>query len=280
MSFVIQCEQSIVDAGHCPLPLTNNGHEILAVIRFHLTSENFCPVFLADVGVSATLNSYQDNLFALAKDDFLSDSTAFFRAITSSPIATIVETKLHSVRVSSGGGPETTLYSTSPAVDAGVVVPTNWLRSGSTPSIHPTWSSFSLHFDPAIFGVLQDQHQTFTIGCTLDVVFLNTEGLSFTSRREFTVVRTLADSDDNVTPVGAQTLISFSRPPSSKIAEPASGLSSEAFIGVVSGAGAVGTVFLVAFVVFCYRRSKATSAPSSLSGATSTAVGEQQLVPI
>jgi len=207
LTFTVLCEPSLVSNNTCPLPFVpaHNRFEYSGVVQFHLTTENFCPTVLADVGLTASLVSFQDHPHAIVKNNFLSGATAYFVATAASPDVTIVETTLLTVR--SDG---TTLYDTAGAVHNAVFTAEEFPRAlfgGVSP--HPSQTYFSIVLDPLVFPVNVDASASFDIWATLNVVFANTGQEGGMHTRQFTVLmqRVFAAADAGANPVDARAAV-------------------------------------------------------------------------
>jgi hypothetical protein len=176
LTFTVVCQTN--EASTCSLP---SGSPTTYTIPFHLTTESFCPVVFADVRLTASLASFQEEAHTTLKSSFLSGATSYYVATVTSPDALIVETKLHAA--SSNG---VTLYDVDSFFTDSVFTVKNWPRNGTIASDHPTQSWFSILLSSAKFPVNVDSSAQFTIAVTLDVVFANTQSNGF--RRIFMLV--------------------------------------------------------------------------------------------
>jgi hypothetical protein len=205
ITFEVVCEASA--ASNCPLPA---GQVTAITVPFHLTTENFCPTVFADVRLTASLASFQEEAHTNLKDDFLSGATAYFVATVSSPDATIVETKLHTV--SSGA---TMLYDVGTAFSAVGFHKEEFPRSAGVGGVssRPTESFFDQVLDTTNFPVGVDSSAPFSFFVTLDVVFANTgAGLN---RRFMMLLTPRVLAVDNGAVADANKQVSLSAPLSS-----------------------------------------------------------------
>jgi hypothetical protein len=214
MTFTVLCHQSLVTANTCPLPLVGGTPQLSATIGFHLTTEHFCPTVFADVGLSATLTSFQDAAHTITKDNFLSGATAYFIAQAASTDATIVEVSLHSVSSALAGFGATTLYRRPPGGSQHSIIQIQeFPRVVGGVSEHPTQSWFSIVLDTSVFPVNVDSSAGFTISVTLNVVFANTGQGGFHTR-QFNVLfsKILAQDNTNNSPVDAHAQVQLAPP--------------------------------------------------------------------
>jgi len=263
LGFTVTCEPIITAAGHCPLSFVSGSYQYHVDIPFHLTTEHFCPVVFADVGLTASLASFQDHAHLISKTDFLNDATAYFVASVFSPQATIVETKLHTVKVGAQ-----TLYSDIPAVINSGFIPENFPRSPPNPSLHPTQSWFSFVLTTGFFPVPVDGSAPFSIDVVLDVTFLDTASNMHSQSMTLLGLVPMVTGDTS-SPISAQQNVGVSNPVPPAPTSSSSLLTPVAFVSVIAASG-VAFVALFAFICYRYRRATPTK---TMTGVVASVAG-------
>jgi len=269
LEFVVRCEAGA--EAHCPLQLdtTTGFKQASASVTFHITTEHFCPIVLADVDISASLHSFQDGGHTIPKTDFLQDATAYFRATVSSSVATIVETSISGITHTDNSQ---LFYSRPNNLVAGLNV-VDFPRVGGV-SVHPTESWFDIVLSSTLFPTPVDGQSSANLVVDLNVVFLNTEGRRVTQQLGMRVVANhpviLADATANH-PVQASSDFSMIAKPST--GAPSTSSSSSISLAVIIGAS-VGAFALIAMgvAIFIYRRRAATKTVEVAMSGVSTAV--------
>jgi hypothetical protein len=224
---------------------------------------------LADIPVSASLRSYQDEAHSILKDDFLQHQRTFWIAEASSSAATIVEVSLNHVH--SGA----TLLFAPPNTDVDFAA-TNFLRvDGAVAGVsdHPTESHFAFTLNPDVFFVDTDLSAVFTIGVTLNVVFLNTDAAGAPITRTFSFnPLVMAGAETSNSEVSAASDVTIGGPVSVK----KNSLSSSSTAAVIGGAvGGVAFLLVLAAIVVVYRRRVAQkAAPSTTAVALEGVIAE------
>jgi hypothetical protein len=89
--FGLICQSGIAD---CNLP-PNAQASVLATI----VSEDFCAKVSAKVEITGALNSYSSNAYTSARSAFLVDQVSYFKAVVTSPQATLTKSTIRSVSV-------------------------------------------------------------------------------------------------------------------------------------------------------------------------------------
>jgi len=274
--FMAICQPSLGAA--CPLPLNtaNNRNEQMVEVKYHLTSEDFCPKIIADIPVSATLQSYQSlspsPVPAGGKNNFLIGATTFWRAIASSSVAEIVEVSTALVTALDEFQNLKTLW--SPIISAiGINFQhTDYTRAGGTlPGIsdHPTWNDFRFDLVASQFGVGEDLSASFVIGCKLNVVFKNTDPSGRPISRSYNfnfrpmVMPGAETTDSEVSATSAVSLRGADPAPSGLGASV--GLSKTVVIALIAGGGALLVALTAIIIVVRRRAAKATQPTQSLA---------------
>jgi hypothetical protein len=251
LNFVVRCEVSA--EANCPLPLnTNTGlKQSDASVTFHITTEYFCPLVLADVDIHATLSSYQDGAHIIAKDDFLQDATAYFKATVSSTVATIVECSIATITRDDSA----LFYSRPNALVSDLNVHDFPRVDGASP--HPTESHFDIMLSSTLFPLPPDGQQSSEIAVVLNVIFLNTEGRRITQQLGMTLSGNhpviLVDAPTSSHTAQASSALQLTRP-----ASPVSSSSSLVYILVGS---CVAALLALGVVVFIYHRRSSSTKP-------------------
>jgi len=262
-----------------------NRREQLVEVKYHLTSEDFCPKIIADIPVSAMLTSYQQiTPTMIPKSDFLQGAQTVWIAQASSSAATIVEVSLNLVTSKIDSIPPTTLWSQTGGPLAGINFQhTDYPRVGGV-SIHPTRSDFSFTLAPNVFGVLADLSATYSISCTLNVVFQNTDasGRHLTQQIHFRPL-VMPGAETSMSFASASSDFSMTAPVVSPIKSGSSGMTQGALVGIIVGSCALILILSVLVVVYYRRRNSkpttttTTAVTVSMRGVVATSGGSSQL---
>jgi len=271
INFTVRCSASI-GAG-CPLPLNADGFkEQNGEVVMHITTEYFCPQIFANVIATASLASYQDAAHSIAKDDFLSGDTIYFRATSASATATISSTTLASLSIvyTYPGSPQSTtlLY---PLANSIVV-------SGATDhDDYHCW--FSVPLD-STFPVPFDGSVSFQFQATLNIVFQNTQAQEVI-RVESISPRVFAEATPSANGnIDAISTVSIAGPTSPVVAGSSSGMATNTLIYIIAGS-CVGVILFATIAVILRRRNvaaKKTTSGTEMAGVSAAVTGATTVV--
>jgi len=223
LTFYVRCFDA--DISSCPIALNDDGvPESMSLISFILTTENFCPSIFADITVSASMQSYQDANYMYETNDFLLDTTVYFRVNVISPQATIYSVSIAIIKSNNTH----TIYES----------PTNHIPTVNVPAPSVPNPAGVLYFDIRLtdefFPVIQDGSSSVTISVLLNVVFENTAS----NKRHVMSLPLSVDNSNNNNPntnVPADASHSFTISPSLSTSNSMSLFASKSFFILVLG---------------------------------------------
>jgi hypothetical protein len=193
--FYLTCTSS-----DCPLdPNTNTGSIVM-----DLTSENFCPQIVETIDLTGTLQTFQDSLHSIPKDDFLIDQVVYFKSLVSSTEANIVSSVVNQFSVTLWNNINILLYDinsgNTPQGNAGNLQIINNLLGGVE-------CDLQLLLTPSVFPIGVDLSGVVTFHVTIGVTFENTQPARTLSEQTHTIEHQV--SLDNGQVSGANKLVSL-----------------------------------------------------------------------
>jgi len=171
VNLTLVCEASYGVSCPISLNLATGLRQAFAQITFTLDTENFCPTALADIGLTATVQSFQDPSHNIVKNDFFLGQTSYDTVTVASPQATIVQTSISSIVLL----PNTVLYSNGTFFLNQINLHIQEFPPiGNQPSTNPVQAFFDFLLTANPFSPPADSSVTQSLQVTVNVVFINT----------------------------------------------------------------------------------------------------------
>ena len=173
LNFTLACRGNPAD---CPLDDQTDDAGVTAIV----ISENFCPDFSIDIGLSGQLFVYQENTYQTPKDDFLYEQTAYFQAeLSATQSAVITGSQIISVRSVDEDAVTTYLYENGANTANGDLV--SFALASGNPADKP-----GFEFSPiqGVFDVPVDGAEPFTIYAVIDVSYDGSKKKRFVLRQD------------------------------------------------------------------------------------------------